>query len=72
MSLREEQDAPPPDPFDRAAYAYQMLRELRALISPVRRNSLDRALALAEQEAADAMAALAQSRAANAAPGDAA
>ncbi len=71
MPQREDRgDAP--EPFDRVAYAYQMLRELRGLIGPVRRASLDRALALAENEAADAMAALAQSRSAKPAPGDAA
>lgn len=59
-------------PFDRAAYAYQMIRELRGLVGPIRRPSLERALILAEQEAADAMAVLAQSRSVNAAPGDAA
>jgi hypothetical protein len=67
-----EEHAGSPAPYERAAYAFQMLRELQRLVGPVRRPALDRALALAEHEAADAMTALAQSRAANAAPGDAA
>lgn len=71
MPFSEDRDEAPGQ-FDRAAYAYQMIRELRVLVGPVQRASLDRALALAEHEAADAMAALAQSRSVNAAPGDAA
>ncbi len=60
-----------PGPFDAVAYAHSMLIELSLLVRPANAAGLNAALAAAQQEAAAALRAMAQS-AEKAARGDAA